>query len=361
MKAEHKLVIELCKFKNPDPATLLELLEQPLDFACVLGLLLYNRMGGVAYGVLESQHLLQRLNREVKSTLETVYLAQQQKTQCFLQALRELAVLLERVIVPYAVLKGATLASIYPLGYRTSNDVDILVRQQDVTPVTDLLRGNGFKQGYVMSGAFVEASRREILASKLNRGETVPFIKEINAPQMRFLEIDINFSLDFKAEKDERALEMFLDPSRLQKDKNGLFHLDPSYFVLHLCAHLYKEATVFPWVEMGRDLSFYKFSDLYMLLDSFTENTFVQLETAVLETSLLYPCYYALFYTRALYDLHNPKLDAFLKRIQPKNLDFLYSVNDPIRKKVYRYTKEQSFAARLFSHDRARCLMENEQ
>ena len=40
-------------------------------------------------------------------------------------------------------------------------------------------------------------------------------------------------------------------------------------FFIHLCCHLYKEATTLPWVKMGRDMTFYKFCDIYMLMFAF--------------------------------------------------------------------------------------------
>ena len=49
----------------------------------------------------------------------------------------------------------------------------------------------------------------------------------------------------------------------------GLYTLSLPDFILHLCAHLYKEATVMAWVEMGRDQSLYKYADLYLLTELF--------------------------------------------------------------------------------------------
>ena len=36
-------------------------------------------------------------------------------------------------------------------------------------------------------------------------------------------------------------------------------------FFLHLCAHLYKEATTLPWIEMHRDMTLYKYCDIYII------------------------------------------------------------------------------------------------
>lgn len=99
------------------------------------------------------------------------------------------------------------------------------------------------------------------------RGETVPYIKEVNLPGMQFLEVDINFSLDYKPGNVD-LLEEMLNNSIVAKlgeyEVHTLRHED---FFVHLCSHLYKEATTLPWVEMMRDMTLYKYCDMYMLLN----------------------------------------------------------------------------------------------
>ena len=51
MKKENQLVIELCKFLDPDAEKIRKLLEETSNYPMILGQLLYNRMGGVAYYV----------------------------------------------------------------------------------------------------------------------------------------------------------------------------------------------------------------------------------------------------------------------------------------------------------------------
>lgn len=46
--------------------------------------------------------------------------------------------------------------------------------------------------------SLLAASRREIIESRMMRGETVPYILEIGLPMMKYLEVDLNFSLDYK-------------------------------------------------------------------------------------------------------------------------------------------------------------------
>lgn len=96
------------------------------------------------------------------------------------------------------MLKGAYLCAHYPDGYRTSNDVDLLVLPKDVTTIGNLLARSGFRQGNIRNGEFIPATRQEIIESKMMRGETVPYIKEVDLTFMKFFKVDINFSLDYK-------------------------------------------------------------------------------------------------------------------------------------------------------------------
>ena len=112
-----------------------------------------------------------------------------------------------------------------------------------------------------MNGRFEPAQRREIIESKMMRVKTVPYIKRINLPEMKYLEVDINYSLDYK-NSEKNTVDMLLnntvDINIEGKKIRTLCGID---FFLHLCAHLYKEATVYPWIKMKRDMSLYKYSE----------------------------------------------------------------------------------------------------
>lgn len=112
--------------------------------------------------------------------------------------IRYITEVLSKCSCTYAMLKGALLCRCYPEGYRTSNDIDLLVHPSDVTLIANALSAAGFRQGSVRNDRFIAATRQEIIESKMMRGETVPFIKEMNLPGMKYLEVDINFFLDYK-------------------------------------------------------------------------------------------------------------------------------------------------------------------
>jgi len=268
---EKELVLELCKFKTSKADKISSLLSQNAT-PNVLGQLFFNRMAAVAYGVLRKNNLLSKTNREFRNSLAGAYRYNTEVNYDYYYAVEHLGKILSQHQDKYAMLKGASLCRRYPDGYRTSNDVDLLVHPKDITVIGNVLSENGFMQGYIRNGDFVPATRQEIISSRIMRGETVPYVLEIDLPYLRYLEVDINFSLDYKNTDDDLVESML---KRIVKEKirdttiSVLNHYD---FFIHLCCHLYKEATTLPWIQMNRDMTLYKYLDIYLLLHDYGKN-----------------------------------------------------------------------------------------
>ena len=116
-RAEQKLVLELCRFKNPDAKQIEYLKSRGVDQAVVLGQLMFHRVAGVAYATLMETGLLSLFHREFRTSLKAVYESAGEKTKSFMEAVDSLAEVLNGTNVPYALLKGGYLCYKYPLGY----------------------------------------------------------------------------------------------------------------------------------------------------------------------------------------------------------------------------------------------------
>ena len=326
MTKEQQLVLALCSME-PNSDVIIPLLEHPLDFPYVLGQLLYNRVGGIAYHNLKQLGLLGRINREFRNSLQCVWQANAGRAESMRQALCQLGEWLADLPVPYAVLKGALLVELYPLGLRSSNDVDFLIQPKDVAALSERLKQLDFVQGHIRNGEFTPASRLEIISSRVNRGETVPFVKQIDLPQMPFLEIDINFSLSDRPGDDDLVHRFVSRCDR--KTPHGLSTLCENDFFIHLCAHLYKEAVQGAWVMMGRDQSLYKYVDIQLLMQSFTPDAMLTLAADILASGLQKACCYTVSRTRELFDVRSAAVDALLDAITPADTRFLNEVYLP--------------------------------
>lgn len=356
IKKENELFFELCKFKKPNKEKLESLIKENAT-SPLLGELFFNRMQGVAYGILKNNNLLGSTNREFRNALRNAHGYNVRLNDNYYECID----LVSRILRPhkgkYAMLKGALLCKVYPEGYRTSNDVDLLVRPSDVTIIGTALANAGFMQGNIRNGEFSPATRKEIIESKMMRGETVPYILEVNLPFMRFLEVDINFSLDFKND-DAVALESMLCRTvEFKIGNSSIMTLNKYDFFIHLCCHLYKEATTLPWIRMKRDMSLYKFADIYLLLDDFAGNVAEQLFFRASELGALDICSCVIKWTCVLFDIEENYLKSLAEKYLKNDDSILQTVVAPSEKKTYFYS-EFDIKERFFCNERILLLKE---
>lgn len=350
---EKQLFKELCKFKNSwnDPSL--------IEFAtpAVLGHLFFNRMQGVAYDTLKRSGLLGKVNREFRNSLRAAYDQNVQKNQSFYKCVDRLSQILSSQNGKVAMLKGAYLCAHYPDGYRTSNDVDLLVLPKDVTTIGALLSANGFEQGNIRDGEFIPATRKEIIESKMMRGETVPYIKEVNLPCMKFFEVDINFSLDYKNGNSNVLADMLSKVCMKEEKGVSIPTLSDADFFLHLCAHLYKEATTLPWIEMHRDMTLYKYCDIYMLLSEMDEKQLLRVFDRAKVLSMEKVCAYAILETSGLFDIDHTLARSMACAILKDDPNFCLKVVSPKDKKLLMYQTANA-TERFFMDSRAKDLKE---
>ena len=354
MKREEKLLFKnLCCFKSK------EFDSDMLKYASpnVLGCLFYNRMAGVAYGVLKANNVLNRVNREFRNALRGAYDNNIEKNKSFFYCVNYLGEILKKHIGRYALLKGAVLCGEYPEGYRTSNDIDILANVKDITAIGKTLTEEGFKQGKIINDRFIPATRQEIIESKMTRGETVPYIRQMGLPGFDYLEVDLNFSLDYKNSDDYTVTSMLDNVAYFHNENVSVQSLCAEDFFIHLCGHLYKEVSTLAWVRMKRDMTLYKYCDIYMLLDEMssieTERVFEKAE----KYNMKKECACAVLQTCALFGNCNAFAFQKSKNIISDDKNFIHSVISPGDNKVYVY-KNKNIKERFYMDNRIENLRE---
>lgn len=351
---ERNLFFQLCTFRKPNEKKLRTLLGSNCATPEVLGALFANRMAGVAYNVLKELELLDCVDREFRNSLHNAALLNEKKNEDFFGCIRFLSTELDACGIPYALLKGAYLCHWYPKGCRTSNDIDVLIAPEDVGKVSARLKMAGFKQGYLKNGEFVPATRQQIIESKMMRGETVPFIKEVKKPFMKYLEVDLNFSLDYK-NSDETTLKAMLERTEVVAVGDGKVRTLGRYdFMLHLCAHLYKEATTVPWIRMKRDMTFYKYCDIYGLLQDYSAKEVDELIDVAKKSGLERELAYCLYSIGRFFGASTMKCRKYIHERDNRDLE---EVVAPMEKKIYGYT-EPDPVKRFFAKDRMELLGE---
>lgn len=360
--SENNFVLELCKF-NSDNKSLVEkfLSNKDLNLPYILGQLQFNRIGGIAYFMFQKYGLLKQLNREMRNSLRTTYEQNCVKAQYLVDTEEFLVEVFKDVTFKYALLKGAYLVQLYPKGFRTSNDIDILIQEKDLSFIESRLKDFGFIQGNVRNDILEPALRSEIISSRINRGETVPWIKEVNWSSQKFIEIDLNFSLDYKPNGSQNTVQTFLERSCMNifTKAGSLPTLSTADFFIQLCTHLYKEATTIAWIKMKRDLSLYKFVDIYLFIHKFFNAEFVtEIAELVVNLGVAKECMYTLVRTKELFDINNTfvdKLIDMLSLVGEYNLDYVY---DPQNKRFYKF--DVAFREWMFLPNRITALKEVE-
>lgn len=350
---EKELFKALCSFKAEEFDENLLKAATPV----VLGYLFFNRMQAVAYGVLKKHNLLGKVNREFRNSLKGAYEQNLGKNRSFFWCINHVEEDLSKCGAKYAMLKGAYLCKAYPEGFRTSNDIDLLVHPKDVTEIGNALLSSGFEQGNVRNSSFIPATRKEIIESKMMRGETVPYIKEIALPCMQFLEVDINFSLDHKPGNTLLLEDMIENTSVREIDNLKVRALRDDDFFVHLCSHLYKEATTLPWVEMMRDMTLYKYADIYMLLSDMNEMEVDALLARAKQTGTEKICAFTVTQMSELFNFTNSYAVEKANEILKSEPDFIHTIVSPKDKKFFVFT-EKSVEARFFADDRKSLLEE---
>lgn len=358
--AENNFVLELCKF-NSDNKNLVEkfLSNEDLNLPYILGQLQFNRIGGIAYSLFQKYGLLKKLNREMRNSLRTTYEQNCIKAQRLLDTEELLVEVFKDAPFKYALLKGAYLVQLYPNGFRTSNDIDVLIQEEDLFLIESKLKKFGFFQGNVRNDTFEPASRSEIISSRINRGETVPWIKEVNWTSQKFIEIDLNFSLDYKPNGSQNVVKSFLERSCMNifTKVGRLPTLSTADFFIQLCTHLYKEATTLAWIKMKRDLSLYKFVDIYLFINEFFNAEFViEIEKLVMNLGVAKECLYTLVRTKELFDINNSSVDKLIGMLSSVSEYNLNSVYDPQNNRFYQF--DINFREWMFLSNRITALKE---
>lgn len=318
-----------------------------------LGCSMVNRVNGVVYKNIKGL----KIPKYVRYFLELAYREQKERTFVHQQEIYKVSELLEKENINYSLLKGAVLNTIfYEAGERISNDTDMMVGVQDIDKVIAILKKEDFIQGEVREGELVPATKKEILFSRLNTYEIVPLIKRLDDSHLPFHEMDINFKLGNDDVKGT-AEKMLEDTVLLVNNDHQIRTLALEKFLLFLCIHHYREATMIMKIVNGDDLTLYKFMDIHFVVSQKAQEIdWNYLLEVAKETNRLNDVYYTFYYTELLYP--GTFEIEILDMLKPENTDFInqYRGRDNTGE-VYEW--KLSFPERVFSYKRKEEALKN--
>jgi hypothetical protein len=331
-----------------------EILEKPLNWSEVMFQLVTHRSLNMFYYNLRQFDRVGQLEKELQRLLDTQWFVYGERNRYYLTKLSEILREFEKYNLVVPILKGNLLAStVYPaLEARIFNDLDLLMKIEDVGPVTKALEGIGYIQGHYdeEKKTIVEATRKEKMLQQMASHELQEFQKLGDSAFAKLIQADVNHDILWKGNcpykiptKDliDRAIAIQIN------DAKG-YMLDYIDNIIQLSCHLYKEATLMMWISDLRDLKIYKFADLHMYIRKFfSQIDWDQLIERVRGYGIEKIVYYNFHYIELMFGELVPQ--TVLNSLRPADLTYLdeYGLENQTPSKW-----EYDFFTRLFDTNR---------
>jgi hypothetical protein len=175
--------------------------------------------------------------------------------------------------IQFVVTKGMAFeSSLYAgLGTRYMNDIDFMIAPRDRDAVMAAMKQLGFRPFF----EWAKDPRREEISSRLNPDHLPKFVRDVNQPGVRTINVDIANSLTWtKSPFDAPVEEALTNP--VSQPVPGMTGVSlpcfrPTYQFLFTVLHLFREAWLQKFVEMGSDVGLMKFADVIRLVEKHRE------------------------------------------------------------------------------------------
>ncbi len=363
LRVERKLVLMTAvEVDENREEELKEILKGSIDWSEVLFQMITHRTLNMFCYNLRKFKLSDMLDKEFQKLLDSQWNVMGERNRYYLLELSKILKSFEQNGLVVPILKGNLLASkVYPtIESRGFNDLDMLMKLDDINGVTKALEDIGYIQGHYdeEKKCVVEASRKEKILQQMASHELQEFQKLSENKFAKLIQVDINHDILWKgncpykiATRDliERAI-----PIEIAGTKGYMLdHIDN---IIQLSCHLYKEATLMIWITDLRDLKIYKFSDVYMYIRKFGDQIdWNLLVERVEEYGIQKVIYYNFHHIELMFGEIVP--EWVKERLKPEVLTYLdeYGIEN---KEASRW--EWPFFTRLFDTDRVLQLTEKQ-
>lgn len=204
------------------------------------------------------------------------------------------------------------------LGLRSVNGIDCLFDKKDEGNLIDAMGSIGYFQDQFNSfeKTITKFSRAKHIAWKSKMNSFPLFQKITGIPSCPVVTFDFSFALDL-------SLDQTPIKAMIEESVDGF--LRKPHFFIHLCCHLYKEATNAIWIMETTGLNIIKFCDIreyLLIMDSQEINEAIEFSKKYgIEKSVYFSCFY-------LGILYNEDYSFVLNRYQFENVNFLYQFGE---------------------------------
>lgn len=347
MTKEQKLIIEVSRYSNVDKNKVKELIYSEINWNKVLTYAIKNKILGLLFRNIKMSCPFFVFPGEVDKLLNFYYEGNKKRNKLFMREAQHLKDVFVQNNILFTPLKGSFLIpNIYiDGGSRTMNDIDILISSQYTDKLKKILYQEGYIQGdyNIDTGEIIPLTRDKDLLYKMQMNNLYVFKKRINSPYLGVIDIDVCFNIDLKI-RDNLVDEMLGRSNTV----NGITNLSPCDFMLHLCSHLYKEATNAMWIQLEKDMALIKFCDVREYYLKYVKENDEKNLLSIVDKNIEYKkaIYYTIFFLEQIF--HDGYEQKILNRLDLKEDYFIYQFggNDFKDKQLY---WKKDFFERVFS------------
>lgn len=354
LTTEQQLVVLLCRitFSEAVINDVKELLKKEINWFEVLQYVIINKVPGLFFYNIERLGLANHVHLLVYQILKFYYIGTQERNKIFLKELNEIRSEFSSKGIRCIPLKGAyLLGRLYKdIGSRSINDLDLMIDNEQIEAVINAIEYMGYVAGdYDRSNKeIVRYSRAKEITWKLKMNNLPSYVKAVNSQYVDYFAIDFALTLD---------LERDLKPVRIMLHDAAEDYLRPAHFFIHLCCHLYKEATGAIWIYLNSDINLIKFCDVREYIINFMDNS--SLEEAIDFTNKYNfgkPIYFTLYFLKEIYkDGYEDKLIQKIHIEDKEFIDYFGSIDFGQKVKW-----NKSFWNRVFSYSNKEALVAQE-
>lgn len=273
------------------------------------------------YKLLQKEGIVALLNKVVsvspfsaKKRIEILYHSKKNSIDNDMRKYAELFDEFERRNIKYVVLKGKYLTeSVYgDVKYKHSNDLDLLINENELDEVKFVLNELGYSQGIFEGKTLKLLSRREIVLYQMESYQLAPYAKINPNYSSHPCALDIHTVLGWKKnEMDDKCLDDF---QYCCFDGINYRILADEWFFIHICLHHYKHLNSIGILEKnGAGLRY--LCDVYFFfikkIEKFDMSKLIGLIT---ENQIEKYVYFFLYYGQKLWG-ENGCVNDFLNRI----------------------------------------------
>lgn len=349
------LLLSRLTISEADTKIITDLIQsEKLNWSRIFQVAVQNKVLGLLYNNLKRLILISYIPMRYERNAKFFFLGNAIRNNELLKEYEKVIHALTQAGIKAVPLKGIYLVpNMYQeYGAREMSDVDLLVKREDSAKILEIMSDLGYEQGsYKKDTHKVEPySREKKMLWNMNMNTMIPFVKICDSQYAECIKFDISFNLDMKLAPNPV-------PSMLERayQSDGLWYLRPSDFFIHLCCHLYKEASNAEWIYQNKDVNIIKFCDVreYILQKMRTEDIQEAIH-AVLECRVNQAVYYTIFYLKMIYQ--DGYEDKMLEELEISDLSFLDQFGQNNFKEPVKFKK--SFWERIFSESNAEELRE---